>query len=181
MKNILVAMAALLLSTAALADDAAKTPDAAKAPDAAKPAKKSRAARALTAAEMKFAAPPNMTGVQIAPISGDATKGAYESMVKFAAGTKHPLHTHTNGVEAVVISGTWYSGPDDATAKDFGPGSFVLVPGGMKHVSGCRDGAECLIFQEGHAKFDMMPAGGADGAKPADAAKGDEKKADDKK
>lgn len=175
MQNLLIAMAAVLLSTAALADEAAKAPAAA----AAKPAKKPRPAKALSAAEMKFAAPPNgPPGIQVAPISGDPMKGAYEQMVKFPAGNKHPPHTHTNDVEAVVISGTWYYGPDDATAKDFGPGSFILVPGGVKHVSGCRDGAECVIFQEGHAKFDMIPA---DGARPADAAKGDEKTGDEKK
>ena len=59
----------------------------------------------------------------------------------------------------MIISGVWYTGPDAASAKDFGPGSVVIMPANWVHVSGCRSGSACVFFQE--EKFDFVPAAGA--------------------
>jgi hypothetical protein len=58
----------------------------------------------------------------------------------------------------VIISGVWYTGPDAASARDFGPGSIVLMPANWVHVSGCRAGSDCVFYQEGKGKFDFKPA-----------------------
>jgi len=55
----------------------------------------------------------------------------------------------------VIISGVWYTGIDMASAKDFGPGSVVMMPGDWVHVSGCRAGSDCVFYQEGKGKFDF--------------------------
>jgi hypothetical protein len=39
----------------------------------------------------------------------------------------------------------------------FGPGSYVLVPAGTEHTSGCDKSGPCTIFQEGDGAFDMKP------------------------
>ena len=57
----------------------------------------------------------------------------------------------------VIISGVWYTGADEASAKDFGPGSVVLMPADWVHVSGCRPGSECVFYQEGEGRFDFKP------------------------
>jgi hypothetical protein len=63
----------------------------------------------------------------------------------------------------VIISGTWYTGAGDASARDFGPGSVVFMPGNWKHVSGCRPGSDCVFYQDGKGKFDYHAASAESG------------------
>ena len=119
----------------------------------------------ITPDELKWAdvpAPPGAPtspagGAQVANVVGDAMKGAYSAFAKIPAGQMHPLHTHTADTKAVVVSGTFLVGPEGGPEKKLGPGSYFMVPGGMKHTSGCAAGAPCVLFQEGPAKFDMKP------------------------
>jgi hypothetical protein len=89
---------------------------------------------------------------------GDPKTGPYTQMRKVRAGTDNGLHSHSSEIKNVIISGVWYTGPDTASAKDFGPGSVVLMPGNWMHVCGCRAGTDCLFYQEGQGKFDFKPA-----------------------
>jgi hypothetical protein len=107
--------------------------------------------------ELKWTAWPERLGMQFATLSGDPQTGAYTQMRKVPAGTDNGLHTHSSDIKNVIISGVWYTGTDAATAKDFGPGSVVLMPGNWVHVSGCRAGSECVFYQEGKGKFDFKP------------------------
>ncbi len=100
-------------------------------------------------------------GVQVATIRGNFGNGAHAAFLKFRGGTDNPLHTHPNTLRSVVISGTFYQGDDPSSAKDLAPGTYFDTPGGWKHVSGCRPGTECILFEESDGKFDMKPAGGA--------------------
>jgi quercetin dioxygenase-like cupin family protein len=94
-------------------------------------------------------APP---GVMSVMLWGDNTKGAYGGLTKFPAGFKAPLHYHTNATKIVVIKGAYtYNG------KKYGPGSYVYVPGGVKHESGGVDGSESIFFIEQSGKFDVIP------------------------
>jgi len=34
----------------------------------------------------------------------------------------------------------------------------LLLPANWLHVSGCRSGSECVLYQEGKGKFDFKPA-----------------------
>jgi hypothetical protein len=96
-------------------------------------------------------------GMQYAILSGNPTEGAYTQMRKVPAGTDNPLHSHSNELKNIIISGIWYTGPDSASAKDFGPGSIIIMPANWIHVSGCRTGSDCLFYQEGNGKFDFNP------------------------
>jgi quercetin dioxygenase-like cupin family protein len=106
-------------------------------------------------AELKWAALAGRKGMQVAVLSGDPTKGEYTQMRKVAAGTDNPLHSHSSEIKNVIISGVWYTGTDSASAKDFGPGSIVMMPANWVHVSGCRAGSDCVFYQEGKGKFDF--------------------------
>lgn len=95
---------------------------------------------------------PGAPGVMSAMLWGDNTKGAYAGMTKFPAGFKAPLHTHAYATKIVVIKGGYtYQG------KKYGPGSFVYVPGGMKHESGGVEDSESIFFIEQDGAFDLKP------------------------
>lgn len=105
--------------------------------------------------DMTWTALPERPGMQFAVLSGNPSSGPYTQMRKVPAGTDNPLHSHSNEIKNVIIKGVWYTGVDTASAKDFGPGSIVVMPGNWVHVSGCRAGAECVFYQEGKGKFDF--------------------------
>ena len=97
-------------------------------------------------------------GVKIADISGDHTKGAFSAFIKFPAGFAAPLHTHTNAVKIIVVSGTFLQQPEGKAEFRLGPGSYLFQPGGdYKHTTSCDKASECLIFAESIGAFDLKP------------------------
>ena len=97
-------------------------------------------------------------GVKIADISGDHTKGAFSAFIKFPAGFAAPLHTHTNAVKIIVVSGTFLQQPEGKAEFRLGPGSYLFQPGGdYKHTTACDKGSECVIFAESIGAFDLKP------------------------
>ena len=94
-------------------------------------------------------------GAKVAVLWGNMKKGAYGALVKLPAGMNNPLHTHSSDTKLVVISGTFWYAPEGGEKKSLGPGSYLLVPKGVKHTSGTD--SECFAFQEGNGKFDFKP------------------------
>ena len=113
----------------------------------------------LSYADLKWVELPERKGMQFAVLSGDPKTGAYTQMRRVPALTANPLHSHSSELKNVIISGVWYTGADVSSARDFGPGSVVVMPANWIHVSGCRAGAECVFYQEGNGRFDFKPAG----------------------
>ena len=149
MSALFVALTAVTLSTTALADEAAKPAAAAE---------EGGAPLMVSFTDLKWTALPERKGMQFAVLSGDPRKGEYTQMRKVPAGTDNPLHTHGSELKNVIISGVWYTGADAGSARDFGPGSIVVMPGNWVHVSGCRSGSDCVFYQEGKGKFDFKAA-----------------------
>jgi quercetin dioxygenase-like cupin family protein len=108
--------------------------------------------------DLEWSALPERPGMQFSVLSGDPKTGPYTQVRKVPAGSSNALHSHSSDITNVIISGTWYTGVDDASARDFGPGSVVFMPGNWKHVSGCRPGRECVFYQDGKGKFDYHAA-----------------------
>ena len=97
-------------------------------------------------------------GVKVADISGDHSKGAFSAFIKFPAGFAAPLHTHTNAMKMVVISGTFVQQPEGKPEFRLGPGSYLFQPGGdYKHTTACDKASDCVIFAEGIGAFDIKP------------------------
>jgi quercetin dioxygenase-like cupin family protein len=142
------------LSAVAVAEEATRPGAMAKGSD--------KAPLMIQFGELKWTALPERKGMQFAVLSGDPTKGEYTQMRKVPAGTDNPLHSHSSELTNVIISGVWYTGADAASAKDFGPGSIVMMPGNWVHVSGCRAGSDCVFYQEGNGKFDFKAVARAD-------------------
>ena len=111
-----------------------------------------KAAEDLKWADIKIA-----PDVLYAAVTGNMEKGAYSGFVKLPAGSKHPFHTHTNDVSCVIISGTFLYTPEGGVEKKLGPGSYLFIPSGVRHTSGVAEGADCVLFQSGPGKFDLIP------------------------
>jgi hypothetical protein len=148
MNNLFAMLAVMTLSTAALAQEEITQ----------RVAKEGVTPMMVSFADLKWTELPERKGMQFAVLSGDPKKGEYTQMRKVPAGTANPLHTHSSEIKNVIISGVWYTGAEAATARDFGPGSIVMMPANWMHVSGCRAGSDCVFYQEGKGKFDFRPA-----------------------
>lgn len=123
-----------------------------------------RPAAVLKAAEdLKWVDVPNVKGVQQAVLWGNPQKGPNGLFNKFAAGTEVPLHSHTANFRSVVVAGTMVFGLEGQSPKELGPGSYSFLPGGVKHTTACKAGADCVIFTAASGPFDVVPA---EGAKP---------------
>jgi quercetin dioxygenase-like cupin family protein len=91
-------------------------------------------------------------GVMSVMLWGDNTKEAYGGFTKFPAGFVAPLHYHTYETKIVVIKGAYtYQG------KEYGPGSYLSIPGGDKHVSGGVSDSETIFLIQQPGKFDLIP------------------------
>lgn len=101
-------------------------------------------------------------GPSVAPIQGDATKGAYMAYLKLPAGLVSPPHAHSSDYWAVMVQGKmshWaIDGGSEAEAKQLGVGDLTFMPGKTEHVSKCFPGTDCIcvIMQKG--KSDFIPA-----------------------
>jgi quercetin dioxygenase-like cupin family protein len=153
MNTYFVVLVLASLSTAAVAENMEQSSATSKESD--------KAPVMVSFADLKWTELPERKGMLFAVLSGDPTKGAYTQMRKVPAGTDNPLHSHSSEIKNVIITGVWYTGEDAASAKNFGPGSIVIMPAGWVHVSGCRAGGDCVFYQEGKGKFDFKPANDA--------------------
>ena len=110
--------------------------------------------------------PTGAPGVKIVDVWGDHTKSGYGSFLKFPAGFQAPLHTHTNAIKIVVLSGTYLQTPEGKPEMRMGPGSYVFQPGGSyKHTTACDKASECLLFIESTGNFDLLMVGAPKAAK----------------
>jgi quercetin dioxygenase-like cupin family protein len=146
MRILCVAVAVVSLSTPMLAQEGTQR-------------QKNETPLMVSFADLKWVELPERKGMQFAVLSGDPKVGPYTQIRKVPAGTDNPLHSHSSEIKNVIISGVWYTGADATSAKDFGPGSVVVMPADWVHVSGCRAGSDCVFYQEGKGKFDFKPAG----------------------
>ena len=119
------------------------------------PKQQTKAPLMVSFTDLKWIDLPQRKGMRMAVLSGDPAKGEYTQIRRVPAGTDNPLHTHSSELKNVIISGVWYTGADSASARDFGPGSVIIMPANWVHVSGCRPGSDCVFYQEGKGKFDF--------------------------
>ena len=124
------------------------------------PAKKAAALQPifLQAADLKWTDldPAGAPGVKVASLWGDHAKGAFGAYFKLPAGFAVPLHTHTNAMKVVFLSGTYIQAPEGKAEVRLGPGSYMMQPGGnYRHTTSCDKASECVFFVEGSGKFDL--------------------------
>jgi anti-sigma factor ChrR (cupin superfamily) len=104
--------------------------------------------------------PAGAPGVKIADLWGDHTTGAFGAFLKLPAGFAVPLHTHTNDMRVVFLSGTYIQAPEGKPEVRLGPGSYMMQPGGnYRHTTSCDKGADCVLFVESNGPFDLKVVG----------------------
>jgi quercetin dioxygenase-like cupin family protein len=111
----------------------------------------------VDSAKGTYKAMPGGGGVSMHVLRGDPDKSSHATFTKFEPGYDAGMHTHTADVSCVVIKGA-YLYKDDAGEKRVGPGEYISIPGGHKHWSGGDKTEGALFYQEGSAKFDLIPA-----------------------
>lgn len=112
----------------------------------------------MVPAEMQWTTAPDNPGISIAVLWGDPAKGGYGALHRWLGGTKLDLHSHTHDVKAIIVSGTLRITLEGKEPKDLVAGSYLFEPGGVKHVSECVAGADCVFFVDQHGPFDSKMA-----------------------
>lgn len=110
------------------------------------------------AGDVKWTENPAMKGAWIAPLWGDPSKGSYGALKKVSAGTDFGWHTHSNDQKVVAIAGTFEFQLEGQDPTELASGSYLFLPGGTKHKTACREGADCVWFEEQPGKTDFVPA-----------------------
>jgi quercetin dioxygenase-like cupin family protein len=110
----------------------------------------------VSPADLSWAdAPPSLPpGSKMAVLDGDPTKkGPFTVRLQSPDGYKVPPHTHPSTERVTVISGSFHLGMgdkfDEAAAREMGPGSFAVLPAGMKHFGYVTGETVVQIHSEG--------------------------------
>jgi uncharacterized RmlC-like cupin family protein len=98
-------------------------------------------------------------GPLASPVSGDFSTGQHITFIKFPAGMKTPVHTHTHDYVGIVISGVTrhFEPGKPETEVDLPAGSHWSIPAGLPHISECLPGVECVMAIYQDENFDFHP------------------------
>ncbi|MBY3060407.1 DUF4437 domain-containing protein [Rhizobium leguminosarum] len=96
------------------------------------------------------------TGIQVANVWGDVTKGAHGAFFRFDPGFVSKLHTHTYDYYAVVIKGQLENYQPGQKHEKLGPGSYWYQRGKEAHTTACVSKQPCQIYIVQQNKFDAQ-------------------------
>ena len=93
-------------------------------------------------------------------VNGDFSKGKHITLIKFSAGMKTPIHTHSHDYVGIVISGITrhYLPGKPETKTKLAAGSHWSIPANIKHISECLPGADCVMALYQENNFDFLPS-----------------------
>jgi hypothetical protein len=114
-----------------------------------------------SAGDLKWTPNPQFPEVSTAVAWGDPATGAHGSFHRFKAGFAAPLHTHTAAVRVVVTKGTLAITSEDGKETKLPAGSFFSHSPAYKHSTKCQAGADCEIYVDADAKWDVKPVAAA--------------------
>ncbi|HEY7412993.1 MAG TPA: DUF4437 domain-containing protein [Vicinamibacteria bacterium] len=157
-KRWLVLVAGILASDVHAAPSMQATPAPAPSPAASPRPVGGKDPVLWSATDIQWTDVPESKGLKQAILWGDPATRGYGALNRWPAGFQQPLHHHTFDVKALVLAGTLVMALEGAAAKEFPPGSYVMLPGRLKHTTGCKAGAECVFFAEQSLRYDMAVA-----------------------
>ncbi len=99
-------------------------------------------------------------GAFVSGVDGDFTKGKHITMVRFPAGLKTPVHTHSHDYVGLVITGVsrHYEPNKKSTMGKLPAGSHWKIPANTPHISEClAGGGECIMALYQDKNFDFKP------------------------
>ena len=97
--------------------------------------------------------------VKVVDVRGNHVSGAFGAFFRFPAGFTTPLHTHSQDMKIVILSGTFVQAPEGKPEFRLGPGSYLMQPGGdYRHTTRCDPASDCVVFIESDGAFDRKVA-----------------------
>ena len=86
--------------------------------------------------------------VQAALLWGNPETGPAAVLVRFPEGFREPFHRHSSTYRAILVKGEFQSrARDDADSETvYGPGSYVVQPGGAVHAEVNAGAGEMVAF-----------------------------------
>ena len=121
-------------------------------------AKGGGSATLMPAADLKWSDVDGFPGLKVSFLQGDAMKGANHIMLKLPGGFSAPLHHHTADHYVTVLTGTLVLTVDGKETK-LPAGSYFAFTGKKQHLTKCDAGADCTLFIDNRAKWDVVPEG----------------------
>ena len=117
-------------------------------------------ARTMTAYEdLAFGPLAEGSPVEAALLWGNPETGPAAVMVRFPEGFSEPFHSHSSTYHAVLIKGGFNSKSKDdpEPAGAFGPGSYMVQPGGEIHAEFNAGKGElvALVYFDGPVDFEL--------------------------
>lgn len=116
----------------------------------------------IPAGELKWTPLPGIPGAEQVMLCGDTAKSPHRALFKYPVGLSAPLHSHSHGDRAVIVSGWLSLGVPGAATKKLGPGSYFSIAAGIDHVTKVEGDQPCVFYIERTGPFDVVIA--ADGA-----------------
>ncbi len=100
-----------------------------------------------------------MTGLSIAPVSGDPNVGAHDTLVRLVAGASLPSHFYTNAQNGFLLDGVLEqpTPSNQSNVVTMTAGSAFYFPAKAEHTSRCAAGKDCLFLVHQDAAFDFVP------------------------
>jgi anti-sigma factor ChrR (cupin superfamily) len=109
--------------------------------------------------------PKSPNGLQVSLVEGDMQKGPVTFFLKLPAGSKSPVHGHSNDYDSVVVQGApTHSLSDKDAPKPLAVGSTWFQPGTELHFDSCTGDKDCVVllhYPKGGFDFFMQPPAGA--------------------
>jgi quercetin dioxygenase-like cupin family protein len=111
----------------------------------------------VPAADERWGDVPGYPGMKTAMVDGDPTRGAARFFLKLAPGLTLPKHHHTADHYGTVVAGTVVLTTDQGPQL-LGPGSYFSFVGQDAHATRCAPEAECVLFIDARARWDVVLA-----------------------
>lgn len=111
----------------------------------------------LNASEAPFRVPnAAMPNISIYTVAKDEASGAFTALVKLKAGTKVPLHAHSNDYTGAALSDGLQRGMSEESIVAIPQGSAWVQKAGEGHINICSEKADCLMLVMFKGKLDML-------------------------
>lgn len=97
-------------------------------------------------------------GPQMAILWRDPTRGEFWALLRVPPGFESPMHIHTRDERVLQLQGRsvhWTIDQSGVDAPVMEPGDYMLMPGGVAHVSANTDAAESLELIAMDGPFDF--------------------------
>lgn len=100
-----------------------------------------------------------LPGVSFAPAYGEWEKGAHGKFVQISNSAKVPMHTHSNGYNAVMVSGRMANLYEGGERVELSPGDHFHMAETRPHAHVCLTDEPCFFYTHSDSAWDIQVPG----------------------